>query len=337
MRRMDYSRHILALDDADLERFVLRWAQVKTTPNYHAFQRFAGAGDMGRDVVGFLTNASHEGPWHNFQCKQLGRRNLGVGTALLDLGKILHFSHQGKFTLPERFTFVAPRGLARPLEDLIFNPTSLKQTMIEKWDEYCGTKIERGKTIAMDAPLLTHINKFDFSCVNRCSLDDILTDPAAKPALAAMFGTDPGSPPPGVVPAAVEPGELRYADALMRAYGERDNCSYACHDDIVVHDVHGQHFFEQRERFYAADAFSRFYRDNTLAEEISALEDEMYHGIIEKHRETHIDSLARVNAVMGQAAAVLPGGPLARHARVQVRQGICHHFVNNSRIASWKL
>jgi hypothetical protein len=334
---MDYSRHILALDDADLERFVLRWAHVKTTPKYHSVQRFAGAGDMGRDVVGFLASALHEGPWHNSQCKQLGRRNLGAGTALLDLGKILHFSHQGKFIFPERFTFVAPRGLSRPLEDLIFNPTALKKAMIDKWPDYCATKITAGKTIPLDASLLAHINTFDFSCVGRCSLDDILMDPAAKPALAAMFGTDPGSPPPGVVPLIVAPTELRYADALMEAYSERDKCTYACHDDIIAHGVHGQHFFEQRERYYAADAFCRFYRDNTLSEEISALEDEMYHGVIQNHRQAHTDALTRVDAVMSQAAVVLPSGPLARHARVQVRQGVCHHFINNSRIASWKV
>jgi len=74
---MDYSRDILALNDAELERFVLRWLQVMSNPKYHSTQRFAGAGDMGRDVVGFLTKARHQGPWHNYQCKQLGR-NLGV-------------------------------------------------------------------------------------------------------------------------------------------------------------------------------------------------------------------------------------------------------------------
>jgi len=122
---VDYSRDILALDDAELERFVLRWLQVMTSPKYHSTQRFAGAGDMYRVVVGFLTKACLEGPWNNYQCKQPGRRNLGVGSAFLDLGKILHFSHQKKFTLPEQFTFVAPRGLARPLEEPIFNPSAL--------------------------------------------------------------------------------------------------------------------------------------------------------------------------------------------------------------------
>lgn len=149
---MDYSRDILALDDAELERFVLRWLQVMTVPKYHSTQRFAGAGDMGRDVAGFLTKARLEGPWHNYQCKQLGRRNLGVGTALLDLGKILHFSHQKKFTLPEQFTFVAPRGLARTLEELIFNPSGLKQAIITNWNEYWRRKSRRGKPFLWTPP-----------------------------------------------------------------------------------------------------------------------------------------------------------------------------------------
>lgn len=334
---MDYSRHILALDDTGLETFVLRWVAVMTNPKYESWQRFGETGDLGRDVVGFLSKDHHEGPWHNYQCKQLSRRNLPVGTALLDLGKILHYSHQKKFILPDQFTFVAPRGLARTLEDLIFNPSKLKNAIIANWDDYCATKIEKGQTIPMDASLRAHIDTFDFSRVDRRSLHDILIDPAAMPALAALFGTDPGSPPPSTVPSTVAAHEIRYADALLGAYGERDGCTYTDHDKIIAHTTHGQHFFEQRERFYAADAFARFYRDNTLVEETDALEDEIYHGIIEKYREAHADSLTRVNAVMAHAATVAPGGPLARHARVQVKQGLCHHFINNQRIQSWKL
>ena len=331
---MDYSRQILAMDDADLERFVRRWVKVMTNPAYHHVERFSGAGDMGRDVVGFLTKDLHEGLWHNYQCKQLGRRNLGVNVALLELGKIIHFSHQGEFTLPEQYTFVAPRGLSRPLEALIFNPTKLKQALIDQWDECCAKKIEKRKTIPLAPDLLTHLHKFNFAGVRRKSIDDILADDAAKPAMSEMFGSDPGAPPRAVVPPQIAPIELRYADELCRAYGDRDKCSY-CRDDIVVHASHGQHFSEQRERFYAADAFRRFYRDNTLEEAIAALEDEVYHGVIEKHREPHADALTRVNAVMGHAATIAPGGPLARHAWVQVKQGICHHFINDERITSW--
>jgi erythromycin esterase-like protein len=63
----------------------------------------------------------------------------------------------------------------------------------------------------------------------------------------------------------------------------------------------------QRERFFDADAFSRFYRDNTMSEEIERLRHDMYHGA-DVHRANHADSLSRVDAVMMQAANVQPAG-----------------------------
>ena len=331
---MNYRRRILEMDDVELEQFSLRWVKVMTSPRYHLVERFSDAGDMGRDVVGFLTDQLHEGPWHNFQCKQLGR-NLNADTALVELGKIIHFSNQGCFILPEEYTFVAPRGLSRPLEELIFNPSKLKQEIIDKWGSHCAKKIEKGKTIPLDAKLLTHLKTFNFHRVRRVSVDHILSDDAAKPVMAAFFGIDPGAPPKGEIPADVAPTELRYAGELFHAYGDHDSCTYG-QDDVLAHKAHGPHFAEQRERFYAADAFRRFYRDNTLGEETAALEDEIYHGVIQKHREPHASALARVEAVLGHAATIAPTGPLAGHARVQVRQGICHHLVNDERIKSWK-
>lgn len=331
---MNYRRHLLALDDDELEQFVLRWAKVMAAPKYHHVERFSGSGDMGRDVVGFLTDQLHDGQWHNYQCKQYGR-NLSVGSALLELGKIIHFSHQGAFTLPVEYTFVAPKGLSRPLEELIFSPNKLRQALIDNWDANCARKITKGKTIPLDAGLRAHLDTFAFNRVRRTSIDHILADDAAKPAMAAMFGTDPGKPPEGVVPLAVAQREARYAIELFLAYGEKDGCTYS-EDDVVVHTVHGPHFSEQRERFYTADEFRRHYRDNTLGAEMAALEDEIYHGIIQKHREKYATALDRVEAVMGHAAVISPTGPLAVHARVQVRQGICHHLVNDERIKSWK-
>ena len=332
---MDYSRDILALSDKLLEQFVHRWAKVMTAKNYVDVQIFADAGDMGRDVVGFLTKQRHEGPWHNYQCKQLAR-TLQIGTALLDLGKVIYYSHCAEFILPERFTFVAPRGMSRTLERLLYNPTELKASMISGWPEYCRTKIIRNQVIELEGDLLKHLEKFDFSCVDRMTLDDILADPAVNPVLAAYFGADPGGPPRHTVPSSVDVMELAYVNELVEAYGEREGSPYAGHDDIVAHSKYGIHFSEQRERFYEADTFSRFYRDNTLADEMDALQREIYHGVIEKHREPHADRLARVNAVMSQAASIPPTGLLAKHARVPVRQGICHLFVNDGRL-SWKL
>lgn len=330
---MDYDRHILALNDKGLEQFVRDWAAVMTQ-KYVEVQRFSGAGDMGRDVVGFLTKARHQGEWHNYQCKQYGR-TLQTAPALQELGKILYYADLGEFTVPTRYSFVAPRGVNRNLERMIFNPSELRDAMIAKWDDYCAKGIVDGQVIPLAGSLLTLIESFDYGSIYRISLDDILADPAAKPVLAKRFGSDPGPPPRGIVPADIEQRELPYVSQLVAAYGDRDGKTYTGHGDVAGHVKHGPHFSTQRERFFEADAFGRFYRDNVFEEELEALQDEIYHGVIDKHGETHIDSLGRIDAVMSQAASVQPAGPLARHARVPVKQGICHHLVNDKRIA-WR-
>lgn len=109
-------RLVMALTDTELEKFVREWAMHKA--EYTEVETFHGPGDMGRDVVGYLTSKKHEGPWHNFQCKQYGSR-LSTATAMTEVGKVLYHSFQGNFTAPTGFFFVAPRGVNRNLKGLV--------------------------------------------------------------------------------------------------------------------------------------------------------------------------------------------------------------------------
>ena len=94
-----------------------QWVGLKK--GYFRATTFSGPGDHGRDVVGFLTPALHDGPWHNYQCKQYGKA-LPTETALNELGKILYFASEGEFSVPASYSFVAPRGVNRNLAKLLF-------------------------------------------------------------------------------------------------------------------------------------------------------------------------------------------------------------------------
>src|SRR5665213_916989 len=122
-------RLILALTDTQLEEFVRQWATKKS--EYAEVERFTGPGDMGRDVVGFLSNNRHEGAWHNYQCKQYGR-SLSTEVGIQELGKFLYYSQRGEFTVPARYFFVAPRGVNRHLRRYITNPSELKDVLLTK-------------------------------------------------------------------------------------------------------------------------------------------------------------------------------------------------------------
>jgi hypothetical protein len=133
-------------------------------------------------------------------------------------------------------------------------------------------------------------------------------------------------------PGDVQERELPYIRELVNAYGERECCTFVGHTAVENDQKHGPHLAMQRERFFDADAFLHYYRDNTSADDIVGLRREVYHGIYETHREDHHDGLARVDAVMKQAASTQPSGTLGKYARVPVKQGICHHFVNEGRL-----
>lgn len=179
------------------------------------------------------------------------------------------------------------------------------------------------------------IRAFDFSKVKRITVDGILGDKAVKPVLAKWFGADPGAPPRGIVPADIDVREQPYLGQLIDAYGERAGAEFADHAAVSSHAEHGPHLQDQRTRFFEADAFNRFYRDNTLQDDLEALHDEVYHGVVGHYRGAHPDTLARIDAVMDRAGMVKPAGLLAKHARVPVRQGFCHHFANDGKFV-WK-
>jgi hypothetical protein len=332
MTTIPSERLIIAMPADELEKFAREWALLKK--GYFGVERFSGPGDMGRDVVGYLTEEKHEGDWHNYQCKQYGRA-LPLASGLAELGKILHYAHEGEFTAPTKYFFVAPKGVVRTLRGYISKPSQLKKALLDKWNDYCAEAITKKQVIALSPSLRSFIEAWNFSCVSVISVDDMLSDPAGKIIMAKRFKENPDPAPKGVVPALLEDREMPYVRQLLDAYGERDACDYANHDEVKDHEDHGPHLTMQRERFFDADAFTRFYRDNTMSEEIDLLREDIFHGVADVHGEKHDDSLSRANAVMSQAAKIHPSGVLSRHARVPVKQGICHHFANERKL-KWR-
>src|SRR5882672_4803865 len=160
MSRISIERQILALTDDQLEQFVREWTSHKK--EYVEVQRFSGPGDKGRDVVGYLTKERHEGPWHNYQCKQYGR-TLRTGLGLGEVGKVLYYSYCGEFTAPTRFFFVAPRGLHRDLKRYIAKPSEFKAALVATWDQNCSKTIIEGQIISLSSALLAFFDQWDFS------------------------------------------------------------------------------------------------------------------------------------------------------------------------------
>ncbi len=328
-----FIREIFALTDDDLELFVDAWlARKKAT--YVETEVWAGSGDKGRDVACYLTSHRLDGAWHLFQCKQL-RASLAAPSAVKELGKIFYHASQGSYRLPEAYSFVAPRGVARPLQELVASPRRFREAMLEKWDEWCAKRLVENATIPLTPEIERMIQEFDFERVYTLDVHRMLKDEHIVPVLVHWFAYDPGAAPAGTVPDEVDAAELPYLRQLLHAYGEKVGTEFSDMEAVMAHGAHGDHLRRQRTRYFDAAAFKRYYRDNTPEDYLVTFEDEIYHGVVDVHEREHPNTLARVDEVMAQAAQVRPSGVLARYARVQVCQGVCHHFANEGRL-SWK-
>ncbi|WP_131800308.1 ABC-three component system protein [Enterovibrio norvegicus] len=335
MNSFDYERHILILDDTELEQLVRKWAVHQTQKNYVSSYRHGGSGDMGRDVVGFYSVEKHEGEWDNYQCKQYSTA-LPTDQGMAELGKILYYAYEGNFTAPLAYYFVAPKGINKNLRRLIENPSKLKITLIDKWDHYCKNKITARTEVFLTDELRSFISKYDFSRVEIVDVDRIVFDSTFRAVLVEEFGGELLSAPDGDVPDDIKDHELTYVSQVLDVYSEYDQITYNNPSCLIGHEEFYEDFTEQRERFFSAEAFRIFYRDNTVGEILEKFEGEILKGIKPALRLRYNDPFQRMCSVLSDAGKLQPSGKLAIHGGIGVKQGYCHHFVNE-KVIKWSV
>jgi hypothetical protein len=215
--------------------------------------------------------------------------------------------------------------------DLINNPSTLAASLIDGWDEYCAESITRRQKTPLSAEIRAAIEAFNFSRVEHLTAPMLVKDKAAGPALSKVLGLIPDEAPAGSAPQMIQPEEAEYVDQLRQVYGQASGTKFVTADDVLAHADHGEHFRDQRTRFFEAASFKRFHRDNTAPGALLTFEGDVYHGVIEVHRDRHETLLRRVDAVM-KHASILPASLIGRSVRVPVKQGMCHHLANDGRL-----
>ena len=314
------------MDDKDLEVFIHRWVarQVKKYPDHHLF---GNASDLGRDAVGFLSLNRHDDEWDNFQCKMLSR-TVDDGTMHEEIGKILFHASEGEFTPPRRYSFVAPKGFNRKAEKLLYSPSFFKQQMLDEWDKRCAKRIRSGPPIPLSENLRAVIEAYPFEHIFGIDLPKILTMDDIKLVLADAFGDDPGDAPTGIVPVEISDTE-GYVQQLIGIYSDDERRAFADAAEVLRHAKHGPNLTMQRRRYFDADAFRRYFRDNLDPEHIEKFSDEILSSVFDLYAST--SGIDRLNQVMKCAGSLPVSGIFGRHNRAtaQVKQGTCHHLAND--------
>lgn len=314
------------------EDFIEEWA-TSLKSSYVKVRRFGGAGDCGVDIAGFCTDKGFEDMWDNYQCKRYAHP-LRPSDIWVELGKIIYYSHIKEYVPPRKHYFVASLGIGTTLEKLLNKPTELCKKLKENWNEHCKNKITTIKKIELSGDFLFYLEAFDFTIFSSKSHVEIIEAHSQTSFHAVRFGGGlPTRPDPQVPPATPIASESRYIRQLLDAYGDHLGAPLCDTSALVAHSIFERDFRRQRERFYYAEALRNFARDTVPEGTFDALQDEVYHGVIDVTDATHPSAYERMKATMTQASTVaLTANPLASVTKSQDRQGICHQLANEDRL-----
>lgn len=324
---------IASYSDDEYENFVKEWALEGLGQRYAVVRRASGAGDMGRDVLGFVTPDLDTSSYDNYQCKHY-RGSLAPSDIWVEIGKLCWYTYKQEYRVPRAYYFVAPEGIGPTLQRLLENPEKLRTGFLAQWEKHCATGIASGVRIPLNADLLHHINAFDFRIFKSVDPDELIEQHAATRRHAARFGGGLRARPPAEPPPPdVKPNEMRYVRQLLDAYGNHLNTTIedanSIGDALLV-----KHFSRQRQRYYRADSLRRFERDALAnTENFASLMNEIYDGVVEISEDDHESGYECVRAVTDAASQIHPSSyALVDHLQTADKQGICHHLANEDRL-----
>lgn len=319
---------------AEWEAFVLEWAD-SLRSEYELVEKCGGAGDMGRDVIATMSKDDPD-VWDNYQCKHYDHP-LRQGDIWLELGKAVYYSHQGEFTFPRSYRFVAPQGAGTHLINLFKKPGDLKAKLIQNWDNYCRSGITSTEEIELDQNLKDYIDTIDFSAFGYIPAQRLIDEHRRTRWHVARFGGDlPQRPQIPDPPHALDDNEAVYIEKLFAAYADHQGHPVASLDDLAGVEKLIRHYGRSREEFYSAESLRGFSRDTLPPGSYEKLQEEVLAGVYDILDGDHDDGFRRVQAVV-QAARQLH---LTRHAlvpRLDVRDrgGICHQLANDREEVRW--
>jgi len=328
---------IKTMSPDDWESFIEEWMTTRSN-QYFDFERLGGAGDQGRDVVGFVTNpvGVDDYEWDNYQCKHYASP-LSPSMIWSEIGKVCFYAFLKEYPFPRKYYFVAPYGVGTKLSNLMRKPDLLKRGLYDNWDKYCANGItDTQNEIKLDAPLVAFIDSLDFSVFDKLKVITLINEHSTTPYHAVRF--DVPLPPRPQVPKisdAITHNELTYVTKLVRAYNENSEDCIASVDDVLNNSKYSQHFRRSRESFGHAEALRNFSRDTLPNNAFLGLQEEILDGIVDSFDVEKFDGFENVKKAVATAGMLqVSQTKLSAIVTVKDRGGICHQLANDD-LLNW--
>jgi hypothetical protein len=275
------------------EEFIREWA-ASLRSQYREVRRASGAGDKGRDVVGYVDEINSGGPWDNFQCKHYDHA-LYPSDIWKELAKLCYYTFLNHYSMPRAYYFVAPRGVGPEVLQLLENPDKMKAGLVAQWEKGDLLKIAK-KDISLDGDLRSYVNSFNFTIIKDAPPSRIIDGHRETRYHAARFGGGLVHLPPdkAEVPEAISDNESRYVEQLLRNF-TRDN---------IPED----------------GCFER-------------LQEAIFDGVVDIVEGNHANGFDRLKKTIAGARAIqIDSHPLKECLEGYHRSGVCHQLANVDRL-----
>lgn len=335
---VDPAKRLAGFSPEEFERFALEWIDGYLSEKYVEVQSRGGAGDQGRDLIGWIDLSSVLPRRADiYQCKHY-KAKLGPSDVLPELGKLLYYTHRGDYPVPETYWLVSQKGVTGPMQNKIDAPAKLKAALISQWDKYCQHSITDKEEVLLSGKLLDHIENFPFHIVRVMQPLELLKQHAQTKYHLRVFGKPlVERPPPPMPPSEVDPIELKYVTQIYDGIAERFGVVVKCPEDFKGNTLATSIFQRARLTFYSAEGLKQLCRDSMdSADYFETLLDEFFDGLFMTYSMDYKDSLLRMMKTIEQAGVMQLGAhELAPLVEANDRAGICHQLANALRFV-WK-
>jgi len=317
------------------EEFIEEWLDIKRE-EYVEVEQIGGAGDMGRDVIAYINKDKPNYKWDCYQCKHY-KNAVTPGDIYVELGKIIYYTYEKKFPVPERYFIVAPKGVGRSLGDLLNTPAELKNKLKDNWDKKCKSGITTTTQIELSGDLLSYFDEFDFSIFDRTLPKSIIDEFKKKstPNYIRRFGGGlPSREKIRTIPEETQQYEIKYTNQLLKAYNT-DNATndFQTEKDLTNIKPYNKHFKRARESFHNAEQLRNFSRDNLGEEIFESFQNEIHERIVDLTEESKDNRFDIVKQAEQQAMDLpVESNPLKTRCDVFDKKGICHQLVNDEKL-----
>ncbi|MBE5322169.1 hypothetical protein IM793_23655 [Pedobacter sp. MR2016-19] len=318
----------------DYEVFVLEWVFGFLDKKYAKTRSFAGAGDKGRDVVGYYDDGSID----IYQCKHYDNK-VSPTTLYPELGKLCYYTFKKQYPIPKQYFIVAPKGCGPAILDFIDNPETINQKLIENWEDYCLKKITKTEDVILTDEFRKYIEDFDFSIIRDLAPHEIIDQHKATAYHTLRFGGGIKKYR-DVIPApdlTIQPREQNYTELLFKVYEQELNLKIACVDDLKDKGKYFTHFNTQRNSFYSAESLEKFSRENFPESTPPPFEDLLddAFSVLTTTLELHLSDTGYTRILIASQEIKrqsFTSNPLSIEVKPLDKDGLCNHLANENRI-----